>query len=112
MGDQITMIMERPSPCMDLTDFIYLHRRALSESQARDIMVQVIRAARHCRDCGMFHCDIKAENLIINPDTLEVKLIDFGCGALLKDTTYKYYFGTDSHAPLEWLISGEYMAIP
>ncbi|GAA6096902.1 uncharacterized protein LOC108269550 isoform X1 [Tachysurus ichikawai] len=65
----------------------------------------------HCYDRGVFHCDIKAENLI-NPDTLEVKLIDFGCGALLKDTTYKYYFGTDSYAPLEWLISGEYMAIP
>ncbi|GAA6099293.1 probable serine/threonine-protein kinase MARK-A isoform X3 [Tachysurus ichikawai] len=103
MGSQFVMILERPSPCMDLMEFQKLQKGFLSESQARDIMVQVIQAARHCCDHGVFHCDISAENLIINPDTLEVKLIDFGCGELLKDTTYKYYYGTMYFAPPEWL---------
>ncbi|KAK2865557.1 hypothetical protein Q7C36_001613 [Tachysurus vachellii] len=112
MGSEFVMILERPSPCMDLVEFQKLQKGFLSESQARDIMVQVIRAARHCRDRGVFHCDIRAENLIINPDTLEVKLIDFGCGELLKDTTYKYYYGTMYFAPPEWLYGDKYMAVP
>ncbi|KAK3523377.1 hypothetical protein QTP86_029880, partial [Hemibagrus guttatus] len=112
MSHQIVMIMERPSPCMDLSDFIALQHCCMPEAQARYIMAQVIRAARHCCDRGVLHRDIKAENLIINPDTLEVKLIDFGCGELLKDTAYTDFFGTDQFIPLEWLVIGEYMGVP
>ncbi|GAA6093436.1 serine/threonine-protein kinase pim-1-like [Tachysurus ichikawai] len=49
-------------------------------------MHQVVQAACHCCGCGVFHGDIKAENLLINTDTLDVKLKIFGCGDLLKDT--------------------------
>ncbi|XP_058240329.1 PAS domain-containing serine/threonine-protein kinase-like [Hemibagrus wyckioides] len=112
MGNRIVMIMERPSPCMDLCDFIFRNRCCVSEAQARYIMAQVIRAARHCCDRGVLHRDIKAENIIINPDTLEVKLIDFGCGELLKDTPYTNFTGTDYFIPLEWLVTGKYMGVP
>ncbi|XP_058240035.1 serine/threonine-protein kinase pim-1-like [Hemibagrus wyckioides] len=112
MGHQFVMIMERPSPSMDLLEFMELQGGSLSEAQARDIMVQVIRAARHCCERGMVHRDIKAENLIINPETLEVKLIDFGCGELLKDTPSKHFFGTIFLIPPECLFRGEYMGVP
>lgn len=56
-------------------------------------MRQVVQAARHCCDCGVLHRDIKGENILINTDTLQVKLIDFGCGDLLKNTPYKIYTG-------------------
>lgn len=41
-----------------------------------------------CCQRGVFHCDIKLDNLLINPETLEVKLIDFGCGDLMRETGY------------------------
>ncbi|XP_058240288.1 serine/threonine-protein kinase pim-1-like [Hemibagrus wyckioides] len=112
MGHQFVMIMERPSPSMDLLEFMELQGGSLSEAQARDIMVQVIRAARHCCERGMVHRDIKVEKLIINPETLEVKLIDFGCGELLKDTPSKHFFGTIFLIPPECLFRGEYMGVP
>lgn len=87
------LVLERPSPCMDLRDFIESQNGHLSEAQARDIMVQVVQAAHHCCNHGVFHRDIKAENLLINTNTLHIKLIDFGYGVLLKDTPYDEFSG-------------------
>ncbi|XP_058260572.1 serine/threonine-protein kinase pim-3-like isoform X2 [Hemibagrus wyckioides] len=112
MGHQFIMIMERPSPSMDLLKFMELQKGSLSEAQAREIMAQVFRAARHCCDRGVVHRDIKAENIIINPETLEVKLIDFGCAELLKDTPSNDFFGTVFFAPPEWIFHGGYMGVP
>lgn len=93
MPAQVVLVLERPIPCMNLKEFTKLQNGCLSEAQTRDIMLQVIQAARHCCDRGVLHRDIKAQNLLINTDTLQVKLIDFGCGDLLKDTPYKKYAG-------------------
>lgn len=93
MADYYILVLEQPSPCMDLHEFCKLHKGRLSEPLARQIMHQVVQAARHCCDCGVLHGDIKAENLLINTDTLDVKLKDFGCGDLLKDTPYTKYAG-------------------
>ncbi|KAM9450094.1 uncharacterized protein Hap1MRO34_022574 isoform 2-T4 [Clarias gariepinus] len=106
------MVLEWPRPCMDLWDFIVLKKGYLTEAQIRNIMLQVVQAARHCCDRGVFHRDIKVNNLIINPSTMEVKLIDFGCGEMLKDTPYQNYSGTKGYYPPEWLINREYMGIP
>ncbi|XP_053479076.1 serine/threonine-protein kinase pim-2-like isoform X1 [Ictalurus furcatus] len=83
------LVLERPDPCVDL--FEYCEDVGMSESKAQTIMKQVLLAALHCRDRGVFHRDIKDENVLLNPQTLEVKLIDFGCGDLLKDTPYTEY---------------------
>lgn len=56
-------------------------------------MLQVVEAARHCYSRRVFHRDIKAENLLFNTDTMDVKLIDFGCGDLWQDTPYEEYAG-------------------
>ncbi|KAK2849816.1 hypothetical protein Q7C36_008599 [Tachysurus vachellii] len=93
MSDCYILVLEQPSHCMGLHEFCKHHKGRLSEPLARQIMHQVVQAARHCCDCGVFHGDIKAENLLINTDTLDVKLKDFGCGDLLKDTPYTRYAG-------------------
>ncbi|XP_058241458.1 uncharacterized protein LOC131350349 [Hemibagrus wyckioides] len=112
MSDCYILVLERPSPCMDLQQFLKHHDGRLSEALAQKIMSQVVKAACHCCQAGVFHGDIKAENLLINPDTLDVKLIDFGCGALLSDTPYTEYEGTWSISPPEWVCDGEYFGYP
>ncbi|KAL0192247.1 hypothetical protein M9458_010543, partial [Cirrhinus mrigala] len=76
--DHYIMIMEQPMPCMDLKSFVKLHGESLDEGTARNVMRQVIKAADVCIKRGIFHWDIKMENLLVNQDTMEVKLIDFG----------------------------------
>lgn len=104
----IVLVMERFDPCVEL--FMYYEEVTLSESQAQIIMSQVIQAARHCRDRGVFHRDIKEENILLNPDTFEVKLIDFGCGDLHKDAPYTNYAGNCasemSRCDWCWIIDG------
>ncbi|KAF4075779.1 hypothetical protein AMELA_G00222710 [Ameiurus melas] len=106
------LVLERPSPCMDLLDFMNCMDSGISEPLARDIMRQVVRAAQHCCERGVFHRDIKPENLLINTLTLQVKLIDFGCGDLMYDFTYTKFEGTLVFASPEWVRDKEYMGGP
>ncbi|XP_047667184.1 uncharacterized protein LOC113647731 isoform X2 [Tachysurus fulvidraco] len=106
------LVLEQPIPSMDLLKFGKIYRSQLSEASCQMIMRQVARAAKHCCDRGVFHRDIKSDNIIINPDTLEVKLIDFGCGDLMKDDLYNSYSGTPVFCPPEWVLFSQYFAVP
>ncbi|XP_056615806.1 serine/threonine-protein kinase PLK2-like [Triplophysa dalaica] len=77
------LIMEFPHPCMTLLDFIGRGRGHLSETLARDLMRQAVIACKHIIDHGVYHGDLKIDNVLVNKETLELKLIDFGCGKLI-----------------------------
>ncbi|RXN03329.1 serine threonine- kinase pim-2-like protein [Labeo rohita] len=94
------MVLEHPSPCKDLWDYTMLQGGFLSEDTARSIMAQATKAAHMCCQRGVFHRDIKMENLLVNLETLEVKLIDFGCGDLLRDSGYKHFCGGNGRRKL------------
>lgn len=85
------LVLERPDPCVDLLD--YCKDLNMSECTARTIMQQILFAALHCRGRGVIHRDITESNILLNPQTLDVKLIDFGCGDLLKDTRFTEFSG-------------------
>ncbi|KAL1259215.1 hypothetical protein QQF64_009792 [Cirrhinus molitorella] len=110
--DHYIMVMERPSPCEDLFGFAELHGGSIDEAVARDIMRQATQAAYMCCQRGVLHGDIKLENLLINMETHEVKLIDFGCGDLLKKSAYKIFTGTDQYCPPEYEEKCEYNGKP
>ncbi|XP_067218870.1 probable ubiquitin-conjugating enzyme E2 W-A isoform X1 [Chanodichthys erythropterus] len=95
------MVLEHPPFCHDLLALLNSQEGFLNEEAARFIMTQTTMATHMCCRCGVFHSDIKLENLLINTEQLEVKLIDFGCVDLPQESTYDLFCGTEEYCPPE-----------
>ena len=52
---------------------------SLTNSDFKFIFYQIINGIAHLHSQGIFHRDIKPENILIDSDTLQVKIADFGC---------------------------------
>jgi len=77
------------------------------------LLFQLVIICKELCDGGIFHRDIKDENILINTQTLEVKLIDFGCATEFKsDKVYSIASGTPEFFPPETFTKNQYRAEP
>ncbi|NWZ88463.1 PIM1 kinase, partial [Poecile atricapillus] len=92
LPDSFMLVMERPEQSRDLLH-ILLEQEIQSEEAACWLFWQVLEAMWHCTACGVLHGDIKPENLLVNPETVKLKLIDFDCCTFLKERAFTQLAG-------------------
>ena len=90
----------------DFTD-LFNHARDiypfnLSSSTCKKIILQLIDIIQYLDQQSVDHRDIKDENILYNPSTNEIKLIDFGSASPLDSQPYTTYKGTDCYIPPEF----------
>ncbi|KAG1932879.1 serine/threonine-protein kinase pim-2-like [Pimephales promelas] len=110
--DFCVMVLERFSDCIDVFDFVAHSGGRIEEKIARHIMWSATLAADACCRRGVYHGDIKLENLLINVRSRDVTLIDFGCSELLTESPYTSFSGTDLYCPPEYRMKGEFHGKP
>ncbi|KAL9580104.1 MAG: hypothetical protein Q9203_006441 [Teloschistes exilis] len=80
-------------PGMDLFDYIEM-RPTMDEVECRNIFLQVVAALHHLHTKALVvHRDIKDENIILDGEN-QVKLIDFGSAAYIKNGPFDVFVGT------------------
>uniref|UniRef100_A0AC35TX50 Protein kinase domain-containing protein n=1 Tax=Rhabditophanes sp. KR3021 TaxID=114890 RepID=A0AC35TX50_9BILA len=109
--DGYLIVMEKPTQCVDLFDYISV-KGSVTEELAISFLKQVVQITQECIKNDVIHRDIKDENILIDRKDFSIKMIDFGAGAFLKQTPYDDFEGTRVYAPPEWISKGKYLGIP
>jgi serine/threonine protein kinase len=111
MPTQWCIVMKKPKRCMNLMDYAkkpvskYDAEIFVSESVARRFVKQIIKAIENCYEKNICHRDIKAENVLVDLDTLDILLIDFGSASYRQDV---FKNSTGTFLPPEYIRRGEY----
>ncbi|XP_069594057.1 MAPK/MAK/MRK overlapping kinase isoform X4 [Ranitomeya imitator] len=92
---------------MNIYELIRERRQPLSEQKVRNYMYQLCKSLEHIHRNGIFHRDVKPENILIKQDVL--KLADFGsCRSVFSKQPYTEYISTRWYRAPECLLTDGY----
>jgi serine/threonine protein kinase len=101
----ILLILEFLPDCMDLFDYIDL-KTLLPEKNMKFILVQLTSALSYLHEEKQIaHLDVKPENILIQPTTGDVRLIDFGAAQRIRPELHTTFQGTRQYASPEILFN-------
>uniref|UniRef100_A0A8C5PV80 MAPK/MAK/MRK overlapping kinase n=1 Tax=Leptobrachium leishanense TaxID=445787 RepID=A0A8C5PV80_9ANUR len=110
------VVFERKSGClalicelmdMNIYELIRGRRQPLAEDKVRNYMYQLCKSLEHIHKNGIFHRDVKPENILIKQDLL--KLGDFGsCRSVFSKQPYTEYISTRWYRAPECLLTDGY----
>uniref|UniRef100_A0A8C5GVW8 Serine/threonine-protein kinase 1 n=1 Tax=Gouania willdenowi TaxID=441366 RepID=A0A8C5GVW8_GOUWI len=108
---EVIIVMERPPDTVDGHDYMFKVKH-VPEDQVKIIFKQIINAALLMHKNGVFHRDLKLENLLVdrNKGTPEIRVIDFGCGDFVENEPFREFNGTPDFAPPEVYCKETYRA--
>uniref|UniRef100_A0A8W8HTT1 Protein kinase domain-containing protein n=1 Tax=Magallana gigas TaxID=29159 RepID=A0A8W8HTT1_MAGGI len=87
--------------------FLADKRHYLPEKTVKKYMLQLCKSVDHCHRNGIFHRDVKPENILIREDVL--KLADFGsCRSVYSKQPYTEYISTRWYRAPECLLTDGY----
>ncbi|KAF7645458.1 hypothetical protein LDENG_00204110 [Lucifuga dentata] len=114
LDQEVILVMERPFPSRDLRDYVKSKGGHLKEDEAKIILKQLVEAATEINSNGVFHRDIKWDNLLIDTssDVPRVRVIDFGCSRYVREKPYTRFSGTIPYFCPEWFSKGKCRACP
>lgn len=104
---RLVLVLEYHKDFIDLFDYI-TDKGKVNENDARIIFRNVYVILQKIKKNGFAHLDIKDENILINPQTLEVKMIDFGHSMKWNDNIIHVSVGTDVYRPPEFLMHHQF----
>ena len=111
--EKIYLIMEYAKG-KELFDYI-VNKKKLSENESCLFFQQIISGIEYLHKIKYVHRDIKPENLLINEETKELKIVDFGLSNIYKNPNKDLLSsacGSPSYAAPEMLNEEKYRAPP
>ena len=110
------IVMPKIMNCVDLFDYLESKQRGrLSEQEACHFFTQLIKINIDLLNHGVVHRDLKSENLLVDMDTMQLVLIDFGASAICRQNSkianfYTDFHGTKQYKPPEYITNKKYTA--
>ncbi|XP_075874152.1 MAPK/MAK/MRK overlapping kinase isoform X3 [Nelusetta ayraudi] len=92
---------------MNIYEFIQRRKTPLPDHIIRNYMYQLCKSLQHMHSCGIFHRDVKPENILIKHNSL--KLGDFGsCRSVYSKPPHTEYISTRWYRAPECLLTDGY----
>ena len=87
----LVMVLERPEPTYNLRDFRLIDPGAFRQpAMIKFLFKQILNGVMHCLKAGVFHGDLKVDNVLVDLTTKRAIIIDFDCGGFIDISSGSY----------------------